>query len=164
MLSLGVKSFLVSSITGSISQAATIGTLFITKNKILALFVLQVLGTLLAYSAQSYIFGFSGGFFGPVLLRWMICVTVTLFLSYKFVIYIENLEKVQRISNKLKGIKKIIFDYLSIMMGVFLTFILWELPMRKLYIFNNNTNTDLYGFLIISVISGFVFYDQKILN
>ena len=159
-----MKSFLVSTLTGGTSQLATITTLYLTKNKIMALLVLQVFGTLLAYCAQAYVFGIKGGLFGPVFLRWMLTATMTLFLSYKMVIYIGNLEKVKEFSGKFKGRKKIIFDYLSIMVAVLVTFFMWEFPMRKLFIFDDSINTNMYALLIMSVVVGFVVYDQKMLN
>jgi len=163
MLSLGMKSFLVSMVTGTTSQVATISTLYLTKNKIAALFVLKICGSLLAYSAQSYVFGVKGGVFGPVLLRWIVGVTMTLFLSYKMVVYVGNLEKVKKTSDRLEGNYKFIFDYASIMFPVLVGFLIWEFPMRKFYIFNDNVNTNGYALLILSVVATFVAYDQKML-
>ena len=165
MVSVGLKSLLVSTATGTTSQVATILTLYLTNNPVLGLLVMQVFGTLLAYTAQSYVFGFNGGtFFNTVLLRWLIVNCLTLFVSYKLMVYIKNMKKVKELSGELEGTKKIIFDYLTIVGAVIVNFLLWELPMRKYYIFNENTNTNMYGCLILSIVSLVVFYDQTIVE
>jgi hypothetical protein len=159
-MSIAFKSLLVSMVTGTTSQLLTILTLYLTDNKILALMVLQVIGSAIAYMGQNFVFMGGRNFFSVLLLKWLVLSTMLLFLSYKLLVYLTEMKKVKELSNTLKGKKKLAFDYSIIVVATLIIYFLLNFPMRKHFIFNEADDGNRNGLLILGVTTALVVYDR----
>jgi hypothetical protein len=159
-MSVAFKSFVVSLLTGSISQLLTILTLYVSNSKIMALLVFEVVGTVIAYTAQNFVFMGGRNFFSVLLLKWLVSSTMLLFLSYKLLVYLTNMKKIKTFSEELKGKKKVVFDYSIIIISATIVYFLMDLQMRKHYIFNESDNGNANGLLILGITGALVAYDR----
>jgi hypothetical protein len=124
------------------------------------LLVFQVIGTVIAYTAQNFVFMGGRNFFSVLLLKWLVSSTMLLFISYKILIYLADLKKIKELSNELKDKKKMVFDYSIIIMSTVIVYFLMDLPMRKHFIFNESANANGYSLLILGVTTAMVVYDR----
>ncbi len=165
-----IKSFLTSSITGTITQTSGFGILKLTQNPLLSILWIEIFGNILAYIAQSYVFGFKKIMLSTIL-RWAIVVCISLFMCVKSFSYLNNLKKVKELKKKFTGLKLDILNFAVLTLSVVVVFLVWDYSMRRDYIFkttNSDKNTPydllLIGITIIIVAIDRYFYNYKITN
>ena len=162
-LPLILKAFGVATATGTITQVSGYIILHLTKNPILSLLWIEIFGNILAYIAQSYIFGFKN-FMLSMALRWAITVCISLFLCVKAYHYLSSLEKVKQIKKELSGWKLDIFKYSLLTLSVIIVFLVWDYNMRRDYIFQSNPKNTVYDLLLIGITMGLVAIDRYFYN
>jgi heme/copper-type cytochrome/quinol oxidase subunit 2 len=165
-----IKSFLTSSITGTITQTSGFVMLKLSQNPLLSILWMQIFGNTLAYLAQSYVFGFKKIMLSTIL-RWAIVVCISLFMCVKSFSYVNNLKKVKEFKKKYTGLKLDLLNFITLALSIFVVFIVWDYSMRRDYIFKTtnpekNTPYDLLliGITIIIVAIDRYFYNYKIKN
>jgi hypothetical protein len=164
---LAFKSFGAASVTGLITEITRFIILAVTKNPLYGILWGQIFGNIISYLVQSIIFG--RGFILETLIRWVLVISISLFINVKMYNYIINIPQINKLHKKLKGLWLTLFDYVLITGTVLIIFVIWDYPMRKSYIFavnNNNTNVVVtIQEAIVLLISILIFiFDQKITN
>lgn len=138
---LAFKSFGGASVTGLITEITRFIILAVTKNPLYGILWGQIFGNIISYLVQSIIFG--RGFILETLIRWILVISISLFINVKMYNYIINIPQINKLHKKLKGLWLTLFDYVLITGTVLIIFAIWDYPMRKSYIFAaNNKNTD----------------------
>jgi hypothetical protein len=138
---LAFKSFGAASVTGLITEITRFIILAVTKNPLYGILWGQIFGNIISYLVQSIIFG--RGFILETLIRWVLVISISLFINVKMYNYIINIPQINKLHKKLKGLWLTLFDYVLITGTVLIIFVIWDYPMRKSYIFaTNNKNID----------------------
>jgi hypothetical protein len=129
-----IKSLGVATTTGTITNVTAFLILTFTKNPILSIMWIQTFGNIIAYFAQSYIYGFKR-VIGGMILRWALVTCISMFLSIKLFQYINNLERVKKWKSELTGLKLDVLNYTLLLSSIMIVYFIWEFKMRKKYIF-----------------------------
>ena len=127
-----VKSFGISSITGLITQISGYLILYLSKNPLLSILWIQIFGNILAYFAQSYVFGFKK-FILSVALRWAIVVCTSLFMCVKTFKYLDSLEKIKEWKRELTGWKLDILNFAVLTFSIMIVFKSNNLEKNNIY-------------------------------
>ncbi len=164
-LPLILKSFGVATVTGSITQSTGFLILYLTKNPLLSILWIEIFGNILAYVAQSYMFGFKK-FILSMVLRWCIVVCISLFMCVKTFHYLDSLEKIKEWKKELKDWKLDILNFSVLTLSVVIVFLFWDYSMRRDYIFKseNAEKNTWYDLLLIGITCVLVGIDRYIYN
>ncbi len=160
-----IKSFLTSTVTGTITQTSGFGVLKLTQNPLLSILWIEIFGNILAYLAQSYVFGFKKIMLSTIL-RWAIVVCISLFMCVKIFSYLDNLKKIKELKKKYTGFKLDLLNFSILTLSVVVVFLVWDYSMRRDYIFqitNSDRNTP-YDLLLIGITMMIVAIDRYFYN
>jgi hypothetical protein len=138
-----LKSFIVSTITGVLTEIVKIGLLKTTGNPQKTILYSSIFSYIIAYIAQRYVFC-GGRFFGISFLKYFAVSAITIQL---YSLILDKLLNISVIKNKLNDktlsdTKKKIYQYILINATIIFIFICIDFPLRKYFIFIKNLRYD----------------------
>jgi len=138
-----LKSFIVSTITGVLTEIVKIGLLKTTGNPQKTILYSSIFSYIIAYIAQRYVFC-GGRFFGISFLKYFAVSAITIQL---YSLILDKILNISVIKNKLNDktlsdTKKKIYQYILINITIISIFICIDFPLRKYFIFVKNLQYD----------------------
>ena len=154
VLSLSMKSFLASFITGGTTESLKMLALYMNQSpQFVLIFVNGIFGYSISYALQRYIFC-GGSFFGLSFLKYFSVSLVTIQIASIFLNMLENNSIIKKYTEdkNISDTRRKIYKYLVINFAIFVIFFCIELPLRKSFIFIKNKSIDYkYSYTIIGL-------------
>ena len=161
--SLALKSFIVSSVTGGLTEAVKIILLYTNTSVKNTLLISVIFSYIIAYIAQRYLF-ITGRFFGISFLKYWAVAVVVIQLTNILLEKLENNKVIKNIieDNNINETRKKIYKYILINISILILFILIQYPLRKSFIFVKNVNDYVYSYILYMIgIMIYICFDGK---
>ena len=146
--------------SGTITQSSGFVFLYFTKDPIMTLLYILIVGNILGFFTQGYIHGY-----GPksiildFVIKWLLVASFGIFLNYKIFNYLSNEKHISEFKNKYKDVRLDIINYSLILTTIGIVFLIWNYHMRKRYVFVEYNNPYL-NLLILIIISSVITIDR----
>jgi hypothetical protein len=163
--SLALKSFIVSSITGGLSEAIKIILLFMNTSIKNTLLISVIFGYIISYVAQRYVFC-GGRFFGISFLKYWAVAVVVIQLTNMFLEKLQNNKTIKSFveDKSISETRKKIYQYIIINIAILILFITIQYPLRTIFIFVKNPNDYVYSYILYMIgIMLYLCFDAKYL-
>ena len=163
--SLALKSFIVSSITGGLSEAIKIILLFMNTSIKNTLLISVIFGYIISYVAQRYVFC-GGRFFGISFLKYWGVAVVVIQLTNMFLEKLQNNKTIKSFveDKSISETRKKIYQYIIINIAILILFITIQYPLRSIFIFVKNPNDYVYSYILYMIgIMLYLCFDAKYL-
>jgi hypothetical protein len=161
--SLALKSFIVSSITGGLSEAIKIILLFMNTSIKNTLLISVIFGYIISYAAQRYVFC-GGRFFGISFLKYWSVAVVVIQLTNMFLEKLQNNKTIKSFveDKSISETRKKIYQYIIINIAILILFITIQYPLRTIFIFVKNPNDYVYSYILYMIgIMLYLCFDAK---
>ena len=161
--SLALKSFIVSSVTGGLTEAIKIILLYTNTSVKNTLLISIIFGSTISYIAQRYVFC-GGRFFGISFLKYTALSLVVIQLTN---ICLEKLQNNKTIKSfiedeSISETRKKVYQYIIINTAILILFICIQYPLTKKFIFVKNPNDYVYSYILYMVgIMIYICFDAK---
>ena len=161
--SLALKSFIVSSVTGGLTEAVKISLLYTNTSVKNTLLISVIFSYVIAYIAQRYIFC-GGRFFGISFLKYCAVGSVVIQLTNMFLEKLQNNKTIKSFieDESISETRRKIYQYILINTAILILFITIQYPLRKTFIFVKNPNDYVYSYILYMIgIMIYICFDAK---
>jgi hypothetical protein len=161
--SLALKSFIVSSVTGGLTEAIKIILLYTNTSVKNTLLISVIFSYVIAYIAQRYVFC-GGRFFGISLLKYCAVASVVIQLTNMFLEKLQNNKTIKSFieDESISETRRKIYQYILINTAILILFITIQYPLRKTFIFVKNPNDYVYSYILYMIgIMIYICFDSK---
>ena len=146
--------------SGTITQSTGFVFLYFTKDPIMTLLYILVVGNILGFFTQKFIHGFGiKNVRLDFVIKWLLVASFSLFLNFKIFNYLSNEEHINEFKNKYKDVRLDIINYSLILITIGIVFLIWNYHMRKRFVFIENNNPYL-NLLVLTLISSVIMVDR----
>lgn len=161
--SLALKSFIVSSITGGLSEAIKIILLFMNTSIKNTLLISVIFGYIISYLAQRYVFC-GGRLFGISFLKYWAVAVVVIQLTNMLLEKLQNNKTIKSFveDKSISETRRKIYQYIIINIAILILFITIQYPLRSIFIFVKNPNDYVYSYILYMIgIMLYLCFDAK---
>lgn len=150
--SLALKSFIVSSITGGLTESLKIVLLYINTSVKNTLIISIIFSYIIAYIAQRYVFC-GGRFFGISFLKYCAVAFIVIQLTNMLLEKLQNNKTIKSFieDETISETRRKIYQYILINTAILTLFICADYPLRKLFIFIKNPNDYVYSYILYMI-------------
>ena len=158
-----IKSLIISTVTGGLTETLKILFLYFDINIKNTLLITVIFSYIISYIAQRYVFC-GGRFFGISFLKYWAVAAVVIQLTN---ILLEQLENNKTIKNTIEddtisATRRKIYQYILINLSIIILFIFIQYPLRKTFIFVKNPNDYVYSYILYMIaIMIYICFDGK---
>ena len=150
--SLALKSFIVSSITGGLTESLKIVLLYINTSVKNTLIISIIFSYIIAYIAQRYLFC-GGRFFGISFLKYWSVVFIVIQLTNILLETLQNNKTIKSFieDESISETRRKIYQYILINTAILTLFICIDFHMHKLFIFVKQPNYYVYSYILYMI-------------
>jgi len=166
IVSLGLKSFLVSGCTGGMTEMFKMFLLYSNQSTQKVLIFSNIFGYSISYIAQRYIFC-GGRFFGISLLKFSSVALIAIQISAIFLHILENISIIKNFieDKNISETRRKIYNYLLINTSILIIYFCFDYPLRKSFVFVKNKSIDYkYSYMLYGLAILIYIFSTKYLN
>jgi hypothetical protein len=166
IVSLGLKSFLVSGCTGGITEMFKMFLLYSNQSTQKVLIFSNIFSYSISYIAQRYIFC-GGRFFGISLLKFSSVALIAIQISAIFLHILENISFIKNFieDKNISETRRKIYNYLLINASILIIYFCFDYHLRKSFVFVKNKSIDYkYSYMLYGLAILIYIFSTKYLN
>jgi len=166
VVSLGLKSFLVSGCTGGMTEMFKIFLLYINQSTQNVLIFGEIFGYSISYIAQRYVFC-GGRIFGISLLKFIAVASISIQISAILLHILENISIIKNIieDKNISETKRKIYKFVLINISILIIYFCFDYPLRKSFTFVKNKSIDYkYSYMLFGLAILLYIFSIKYLN